>query len=184
MAPHIDYVDDSSIGWLLRDGVGCGTPILTRMFDGRVQTEIPISQGCAPEGCELPDAYATPAQVVLQTKTELLELDLVGKARSRVPLPADRRSVVRSDNESAPLVPTLLPRGVVPRVNALLPWDGAAYFQYRAAGGGSGVLVRADSTTGRETARGETVGCAKPDGMSLADNVLIVSCGSEVMAFG
>jgi hypothetical protein len=69
-------------------------------------------------------------------------------------------------------------------VNAVLPWDGAAYFQHRATGGGSGVLVRADSTTGREAARSETVGCAKPDGLSLADKVLVVSCGGEVLAFG
>jgi hypothetical protein len=99
-APFFDYVHNDASGWLLRDGAGCGTPMLTGSFEGRVDTETPVSHGCAPEGCELVDAYATGQQVVVQTRTELLSFDFLGALRSRVPITPDRRSVVLPDDSN------------------------------------------------------------------------------------
>jgi hypothetical protein len=165
--------------WLLRDGIGCGTPTLTRMFDGRRQTGTPITQDCDPSGCELPYAYATSREIVVQTAARLLTLDLLGTLRASVPIEKDRRSVILPDATT----PTVLPAGVTPRANTVFARDGATSFQYRPTGGDAGQLVRIDTATGRASEPSETVRCAEPT-LSISATVLILSCRSGVLAFG
>lgn len=165
--------------WLFRDGVGCGTPTLTKLFDGRRQTETPVAQDCDPAGCEVPNAYATSREVVVQTEAQLLTFDILGALRSSAPIAQDRGSVVLPDATA----PTVLPAGVTPRANTVFAQSGATLFQYRASGRDSGRLVRIDTATGRESAASETVRCAEPK-MSISVAVLILSCRSGVTAFG
>lgn len=44
-------------------------------------------------------------------------------------------------------------------------------------------LVRVDTATGQEALPSETVRCAEPVTLSIAADVLILSCGKEVTAF-
>jgi hypothetical protein len=176
-----EYVNDYDFeAWLLRDGFGCGAPALTGLFQGRVRAEFPVPQACAPQGCELPDAYATGWRIVVQTGAELLTFDALGAVQSRVPMDPNRRSVILPRSET----PTLLPPDVLPRTNAVFARDGTTFFQYRATGPGSGRLVRVDTATGQESPPSETVRCAEPATLSLAGDVLILSCGTGVTAFG
>jgi hypothetical protein len=165
--------------WLLRDGVGCGTPTLTRMYRGGRQIETPVAQSCDPPGCELPDAYATSEELVIHTGTRLLTFDVVGALQSSTPIEPDRRSVVLPNRET----PTLLPAGVTPRGNAVFAKDGATLFQYQETSPGSGRVVRIDTATGRESAPSETVRCTDP-ALSISAAVLILSCRTGVIAFG
>jgi hypothetical protein len=175
-----EYVNDYDYdNWLLRDGIGCGTPTLTKLFDGRPQNETPVAEDCDPAGCELPDAYATSREVVVRTEARLLTFDLLGTLRSRVPIEKDRGSVILPDATT----PTILPAGVRPRVNTVFTLDGGTSFQYRAAGTDSGQVVRVDTATGRESEPSETVRCTAPQ-LSISLTVLILSCRSGVFAFG
>lgn len=140
----------------------------------------PVPQACDPHGCELLDAYATDRQVVLQTSTESLTLDTLGAVRTRGPMDPNGRSVVLPDSAT----PAPLPPGAIPRTNTVFAQDGAVFFQYRATSPGSGQLVEIDTATGQETPPSETVRCADPVTLSIAADVLILSCGTQVMAFG
>jgi hypothetical protein len=176
-----EYVDDYDyVTWLLRDGAGCGTPTLTSMWAGRVQTETPVAEGCVPQGCELPEAYAARGRLVIQTGTTLLTFDARGTVRSRLAIEPDGRSVILPDD----VAPTPLPPGVLPRTNAVFAREGATIFYYRATSDESGRLVGMDTATGREISHSDPMDCAKPASMSLAADVLIVTCGSAVLAFG
>ena len=62
--------------------------------------------------------------------------------------------------------------------------EGAVFFQYRATSPGSGQLVKVDTATGQEAPPSETVRCTEAVTLSIAADVLILSCGKEVTAFG
>lgn len=175
---YIGEYDEAT--WLLRDGIGCGTPRLTGMFRGRVQTDVPVTRGCAQGGCALVTAYGALSDVVIQTDTELLTFDFRGTLRAHTPITPDRRSVVLVDHPT----PTLLPAGVTPRTNAVFARAGALLVHYRTTGAKSGELVMTDAATGRVLATSEGQDCAKPDGISVGMQVVLLSCGSRVLAFG
>lgn len=171
---------NGSTNWLLRDGIGCGAPMLTTLFDGVPQSWTPAAPACDLHGCELVDAYATPDHVVVQTATELLTYDRYGLPQAHTPLDPNRRSVILPKTPT----PTLLPPGAIPRKNTVVARDGASYVRFRATGDNSGQLVTVDTATGTESPPSETLPCAEPTDMTIAADTLILQCGSTMMAFG